>query len=79
VKLQLKGTGVWSLHESIGTLVTLTRLDLQGNNNKLTHLPNSLSKLTALRELNLSECTSLRQLPNMFSQLRQLQELDITD
>jgi hypothetical protein len=44
--LQLKDTDVRSLPDSFSSLVTLTRLDLQGNK-QLTHLPNSISKLTA--------------------------------
>ncbi|KAH0747664.1 hypothetical protein KY285_009321 [Solanum tuberosum] len=59
--------------EDIGSLSSLTVFHLSGNNFK--HLPQSISKLGALRSLNLSYCKRLTQLPEDIGSLSSLKYL----
>ncbi|KAH0777620.1 hypothetical protein KY290_009031 [Solanum tuberosum] len=58
------------LPEDIGSLSSLKRLDLSGNN--FEHLPRSISQLGALEYLHLSDCKRLTQLPEDIRALRAL-------
>ncbi|XP_059307274.1 TMV resistance protein N-like isoform X2 [Lycium ferocissimum] len=55
------------LPEDIGSLSSLKKLNLNGNN--FEHLPRSISQLGALRILHVFDCTRLTQLPEFPQQL----------
>ncbi|KAK9267736.1 hypothetical protein L1049_010169 [Liquidambar formosana] len=61
--LDLKYCNLSHLPDGIGSLLSLTDLYLQGNN--LCTLPASISQLSRLERLNLSECTRLQSLPEL--------------
>ncbi|OIT00998.1 tmv resistance protein n [Nicotiana attenuata] len=58
------------LPEDIGSLSSLKKLCLNGNN--FEHLPQSIAQLGALRYLNLTECERLTQLPELPPELNVL-------
>ncbi|KAK1407027.1 hypothetical protein QVD17_38637 [Tagetes erecta] len=62
--------------ESIGILRHLRYLNLS-NNNRITHLPESMCNLYCLQTLILFGCSSLMKLPNSFLKLKELRHLDI--
>ncbi|EEY62860.1 uncharacterized protein PITG_15291 [Phytophthora infestans T30-4] len=64
--------GLEKLPESIGTLRYLMELDL--TKNRLRELPDTLTKLTALKILNLS-CNVLEKLPEEFGKLEKLEKI----
>ncbi|KAF4035972.1 Leucine rich repeat [Phytophthora infestans] len=64
--------GLEKLPESIGTLRYLMELDL--TKNRLRDLPDTLTKLTALKILNLS-CNVLEKLPEEFGKLEKLEKI----
>ncbi|XP_060674213.1 disease resistance protein RPS6-like [Ziziphus jujuba] len=61
-EIDLGGTGIEELPESIENLTALTTLNL-GSCPQIKFLPNSLCKLSSLVTLNLKECSSLEELP----------------
>ncbi|KAH0745201.1 hypothetical protein KY285_006858 [Solanum tuberosum] len=61
------------LPEDIGSLSSLKKLHLKGNN--FEHLPRSISQLGALRSLELSDCKRLTQLPEDIGSLSSLENL----
>ncbi|KAH0775539.1 hypothetical protein KY290_006950 [Solanum tuberosum] len=64
------------LPEDIGSLSSLKELNLSGNN--FEYLPQSISKLGALRFLHLSDCKRLTQLPEDIGCLSSLKELHLS-
>ncbi|KAK1407029.1 hypothetical protein QVD17_38639 [Tagetes erecta] len=62
--------------ESIGILRHLRYLNLS-NNNRITHLPESLCNLYCLQTLILFGCYALTKLPNSFLKLKELRHLDL--
>ena len=62
--------------ESIGALLKLKRLDI--NYSKIKTLPESMSKLSALKEIFIEGCDCLEKLPESFTSLSSLRELSIT-
>jgi leucine-rich repeat protein SHOC2 len=72
--LDLRGYGLETLPEDIGTLTHLTKLDLNGN--RLTSLPESIGNLTNLTELYLNG-HRLTTLPESIGNLTNLTRLDL--
>nr|XP_019703709.1 putative disease resistance protein RGA1 [Elaeis guineensis] len=68
--LDLTGTGLESLPDSIGNLLHLRHLDLDRTNVK--NLPERIGRLQNLQTLNLSGCKSLHSLPKAVTCLRNL-------
>ncbi len=72
--LDLRGYGLETLPEDIGTLTYLTKLNLNGN--RLTSLPESIGNLTNLTELYLNG-HKLTALPESIGNLTHLTRLDL--
>jgi leucine-rich repeat protein SHOC2 len=72
--LDLRGYGLETLPENIGTLTHLTKLNLNGN--RLTSLPESIGNLTNLTELYLNG-HKLTALPESIGNLTNLTRLDL--
>ncbi|WP_373541844.1 leucine-rich repeat domain-containing protein [Chamaesiphon sp.] len=72
--LDLRGYGLETLPEDIGTLTYLTKLNLNGN--RLTSLPESIGNLTNLTELYLNG-HKLTTLPESIGNLTNLTRLDL--
>lgn len=72
--LDLRGYGLETLPEDIGTLTYLTKLNLNGN--RLTNLPESIGNLTNLTELYLNG-HKLTTLPESIGNLTNLTRLDL--
>ncbi|KAK9930867.1 hypothetical protein M0R45_018173 [Rubus argutus] len=75
--LDLSFSGIKELDPSIGNLVGLTRLCLNGCEN-LTTLPCSIEKLQSLETLDLSECSKLATFPKIIEKMNSLRELDVS-
>ncbi|KAM5552768.1 hypothetical protein ABKV19_025136 [Rosa sericea] len=65
-KLYLKGSGITELHPSIGNLIGLDELDLDGCED-LTTIPCSIYELQNLEILNVSRCSNLVTFPTKAS------------
>ncbi|KAH0747257.1 hypothetical protein KY285_008914 [Solanum tuberosum] len=76
--LDLSGCNIidGGLPEDIGSLSSLEKLHLSGNN--FEHLPQSISKLGALQWLELSNCKRLTQLPEDIGSLSSLEQLHLS-
>ncbi|TYJ02443.1 hypothetical protein E1A91_A13G229500v1 [Gossypium mustelinum] len=74
--LELRGSPLTALPNSIGTLKHLRELDL-ARSEDIRELPRSFCKLYCLQSLNLG-CTSLKQLPDNMQRLIELRHLVIT-
>ena len=73
-KLDLSGSGISFLPQSVGLLVKLQTLDLSGT--PITTLPESIGQLANLQSLSLSD-TRITDLPESFGQLGKLQWLSL--
>ncbi len=73
--LDLRGTKITELPDSIGQLSALEELDLRGT--KITELPDSIGQLSALEALYLSD-TKITELPDSIGQLGALKRLEIS-
>ena len=82
-ELDLRYCGLSSLHQGLGELSRLTRLNL-GHNNELGNalhageaFPAALGKMKSLRELDLSNC-ELRAVPTFVGELKSLEVLNLS-
>lgn len=73
--LTLKMTGMTELSSNVQNLVNLETLDL--SNNKIKALPEELSKLNSLKELNLVGNYLMKEFPNTIEQLSSLEQLHV--
>ncbi|CAN6685168.1 unnamed protein product [Malus baccata var. baccata] len=72
--LNLSGTAIESLPESIGNLKSLEKLDLSGT--AIENLPASIGNLKSLEKLDLSG-TAIKCLPESIGNLKSLEKLDL--
>ncbi|KAG2564097.1 putative disease resistance protein RGA4 isoform X1 [Panicum virgatum] len=73
--LNLTGSFIESISDSIGSLIHLRLLDLDGTD--LSCLPESISSLINLQILNLERCAALHSLPSGITQLCNLRRLGL--
>ena len=76
-QLQLDGTAIEDLPESIQYLQGLQYLDLTGCNN-LVRLPESIGYLKSLITLSCSSCSNLRVFPEISENMENLKDLDLS-
>ncbi|MED6111319.1 hypothetical protein PIB30_051311 [Stylosanthes scabra] len=76
--LSLRRTAIKELPKSVGCLVGLSNLDLEGCE-KLHCLPSSIGCLIGLNKLNLKNCKRLTCLPNGIQELKSLTYLNLHD
>ncbi|GKC06686.1 TMV resistance protein N [Tanacetum coccineum] len=69
--LKMRNCNVSEVSSEIGSMVSLTNLDLSGNT--FSSLPDTISNLLELHELNINHCTKLELLPLLPSNLRKIQ------
>ncbi|PRQ20875.1 putative P-loop containing nucleoside triphosphate hydrolase, leucine-rich repeat domain, L [Rosa chinensis] len=75
--LNFSGSGIKSLHQEIGGLLSLRYLDL--SNTLLETMPATICGLCNLQTLNLSSCIELKELPSGTTKLINLRHLNIDD
>ncbi|PRQ20880.1 putative leucine-rich repeat domain, L domain-containing protein [Rosa chinensis] len=75
--LNFSGSGIKSLHQEIGGLISLRYLDL--SNTTLETMPATICDRCHLQTLNLSSCRELKELPSGTTKLINLRHLNIDD
>ncbi|KAI9077057.1 hypothetical protein K1719_040985 [Acacia pycnantha] len=76
-KLDLEGTAIAKLPQSLGNLIGLIELNLK-NCKMLVCLPYNVCKLKALKIIKMSGCSELSRLPENLTENEALEELDLS-
>lgn len=74
VELRIEEDSIWHIHESIGNLRNLEYLSLIG---KISELPQSLSKLISIKELDLSY-NKFHHFPSQIYQMKSIESINFT-